>query len=844
MSEKITFCLLLFLLGFAVSGQTNIKGRVTDDRDGNGLPYVNVAIFKNALLFDGTTTSENGYYEIKSPITADSISFGFVGYGSQGFHLSNAQNKSLNVELKSRMYDLQTVEVKAKRAKYSRKDNPALILIKQVAERYHENSPQSADYFENRSHTKIELSVLGLNDSLMANKHLKALSPLIENLAPSPLSGRTFFPIYFMEQLKENYYRQKPESSREIIIEQKATEPSKFLDLQSMENLLEEIVTEVDLSKTRVHLLSNDFLSPLSKEGVFLYHFSLGDTILYKGRRSVEVLFAPSSARDIGLSGRLIVSLDSNHALLGSEFGVYAQSGLNFVEQFRITQSYEHIQGKMVKTLEMVNAEFNLYGLEFGLSKRTLFADFVFGKARSEDFYGPFDLTRRLSEYNKRLPSYWETNRIEPLSEIEKQTYAASYTLNNHSGFKWISRTLMAFVSGYVELGKIDVGTLENTISYNDVEGLRLRLGAKTNTKFNKHIFFEGFVAYGLRDEKPKYRIQAMYSLNEKLHHQWEFPKNLISLSYEANTRIHGQQLLMGEPDRLFLSFNRGSTDKMSFDRTLKMKYEFEFQSQLSLQLAAQYQIQQPLARLHFVSYDRKRVFNQLNALTFEAELRYAKGEKFYQQQQYRLRINTSAPIYTFSYSYTPYLSGGDWSFHKLNAKIEKRYYVFNLGYADLELQAGKIFGSVPFPFMFIHHANQNLAYQDEAFNLMNYYEFLSDHYASLILNYNFNGVIFNRIPLIGNLKWREVFAVKVLWGGVEEENMPSKERADRMDFPRDEANNYTTFPIGSTPYIEANVGIDNIFKVLRLDLVKRFTHLDNPSIAKWGIRFRLRFTF
>lgn len=820
-----------------------MSGRVIDEQTKEGLPYVNVALFKGGKMITGTITSEDGRYKVASKTTADSISFGFIGYTPWGKKI-DSKTKTVDARLRSEVVSLETATVVAKKEKYKRKGNPAVALMKNVRDHKMENSPESAEYYENRSHIKTEISLLGLNDSVGTKGAFKKMQYVFDNLQTSPISGKNYLPIYFMEQLKEHYYHRSPKSSRSVLTAQKDVEISKFLDPQSIESIINEFVSDIDLYEDKVHILSNDFVSPISGAGVALYHFYLGDTVLYNGKPCVKVLFNPSNARDIGFSGTLWISLDSSYALLASELGVHKMSGINFIEELQIKQTYEQIGGKIVKLSDDVKAEMSVYGLQLFLSKKTAFAAHEFGIQRDDNVYGRLDLTERVEGYNKRLAGYWEQNRIEPLTASELLTYANATRLNGYSAYKILLKTLMAFTSGYVEVGKIDIGPLENTISWNDVEGARLRIGGKTNMNFNKHLFFEGFLAYGFKDERFKFRAKAMYNFADKLYNQWEFPKNLISVWYEENTKIHGQKLLLGEPDRLFLSFNRGSTNKMSLDRLLRAEYELETKSQFSFKVGVEFLRIEPLANLKFITYDQKTDYESVQIPSVDLELRYAKGERFFQQQQYRMTINTTAPIITLNYSYAFDAIGNYREFHKLKATLQKRWFVWTFGYADLELEAGAIMGDVFFPQMFIHHANQNWAYQDEAFNLMNYYEFVSDHYVQAIFNYNFNGWIFNRIPLLRKLNWREAFAVKAIWGGVRESNTPSEQRGYLIDFPREQGIGYTTFSLNEGPYVEANIGIDNIFKVLRLDYVRRFTYLDNPNISKWGIRFRLRLSF
>jgi hypothetical protein len=846
--KKILSCGLigLFALLFLnLQGQTTIvKGKILDAKTGENLSYVNITTNTRSSSFVGTISDEKGMFTLSSPQSFDTIIFQFIGYKTVKIKIKPHQSQNITVEMKNDVVTLKEANVVAKKERYRRKNNPAVELMNKVEDNKDKNNITNNDYYQFKKHEKIEMSLLDVNDSLSKKKTFKHLSFLFDNIQVSELNGKKYLPVYFMEKLYENHYRKSPECNKTMLMAQKDIQISKFMEPTTVDFMLKDVFGEINVYNNSIRILSNDVVSPLAPFATRFYQFFITDTVKYKEDSCIVLSFNPANMQDIGFNGKLWISKDSNYAVRKIIMSFPKKTNINFVTDFAVYQQYDYIDNKLCLTEDKVLVDCSIYGAKWHGKKVSSYAGYLFNKPLAEDFYNNNDITERVPEYNKRNNTYWEQNRIEPLTESEKKTYNITNSLNSFTAYKILTNTLMAFVSGYVEWGKIDYGPLENTVSWNNIEGVRLRVGGKTNMKFNKHIFLNGFAAYGTKDETWKYQGEVMYSFADKLYHQWEFPMNLLTVGYEKNTDIPGQKLEMGTYDRFFLSFNRGDIDMMTLNRKIYMQYDYETMSQMGFKIRLEHLQEKPLAQLTFTSFDGKHTFDPLTAATINLEFRYAKNEQFFQTQKYRLTMNSTSPIFTVDYTYCPKILSSDYEFQKVKVALYKRWFILSFGFADLNLEAGKVFGKTAYPLLFVHQANQNWAYQDEAFNLMNYFEFVSDYYGQAILNYNFNGYIFNRIPLIKKLKLREVFAVKAIWGGLTDENTPSASHPELMEFAKTSDGQYRTYHLEKKPYVEANIGVDNVFKVLRIDYVRRFTYLDNPNVAKWGIRFRFRFTF
>ena len=525
-------------------------------------------------------------------------------------------------------------------------------------------------------------------------------------------------------------------------------------------------------------------------------------------------------------------------------------SGTNFVEAMMFEQEYKKVDNVMIPTRYSLVADIFYLGVALHGKRSGVFSNIEINKPMPENFYTHRpEKTRSKGFYDHHDDeNFWKERRTDSLSYHEKRIAEDNEKLKQLLGFRILTGTALAIGYNYIDCGLIDIGPVFNMLSYNEIEGWRPRFGAKTNTNFHKHIFLEGFVAYGMRDHKFKYRGQIMYSFNNKINNQWEFPMNLLTLSYEHNTNVPKMETFgysfNEDTDRLGRSFSRQGNHKMVFIDKVRMQYDYESTNQTGLKLFVEYQEQRPLGELDYMTNGGK-IYNPFTFNSFGFEIRFAHNEKVYQIHQYRKPLASSvAPVITLGYSYGGKILGSDYEYHKIQAMLAKRWFLSVLGIADINITGGMVMGEVPYPLLYVHRANQGVYYDDRGFNLMNYYEFVSQYYIQGMFDYNFNGFILNRIPLIGKLKLREVLSLKAVWGGISNECNPSSGNERLFPFPTTPDGKTQTYTLEEEPYIEGGIGIANIFSILRIDYVRRFNYLDHPEVDKWGIFFSLKVKF
>jgi hypothetical protein len=547
--------------------------------------------------------------------------------------------------------------------------------------------------------------------------------------------------------------------------------------------------------------------------------------------------------------GKLFITLDGNYGVQNAYLTVNKDINLNFMRDLEARLEYEKgPDGRYHPIKTTLGMEFALGEKNAGFYGQRIvnFKNYVINQSRPDSVYnGPreeivFDPEVKTGE------SYWNSVRHIPLERMELDIYKNVDTLQTIPSFRRTMDIATLFLSGYKSFGKVEVGPVNTFYSFNPIEGFRLRFGGRTTTDFSKRVYFETYAAYGFKDRKWKYFLSGTYSFNNKS--VYHFPLNYIRASFQRDTKIPGQDLQFVQEDNFLLSFKRGDNNRWLYNDIYKLEYVREFESRLSYKIGFTQWRQTPAGVLRYENFDNDGGLQNAGGLSnTEAnfELRYAPHEQYYQGKLYRTPIINKYPIFTLRYNAG--LKGvfeGQNRYDNLSLNIAKRVYLSQLGYADVTTEGGYIFGkNILFPLLSIHRANQTYAYQLNSYNLMNFLEFVSDHYASVDVQYYMNGFIFNKIPLLKKLKLREVFSFKGLVGGLRDENNPAL-NPSLFRFPVDAEGKPISYTLSREPYIEGSVGVANIFKLLRVDLVKRFTYLDNPNVSEWGIRARFRLDF
>ncbi|QJD98301.1 carboxypeptidase-like regulatory domain-containing protein [Mucilaginibacter robiniae] len=843
--------MLLVLLGFSLAAtaqNTVVKGTITDAKTHEPLGYVTVA-------FAGSTRAASTNDQGKFTLTAtDShytqLKVSFVGYKTVLKTIEAGKEQMVNIALWEDKQVLNEVVVKAgKKSKYHNKGNPAVELIRKVIAHKNQNRLENYNYAEYRQYERMNFYLSNLSEKFKNKRLFKNYQFMFQEQDSTAIGGKNLLPIYMEEKLSQNYYRKAPYAKKQIIEGTKQVKyDEKFIDNQGLSAYFNRLYQDINIYDNNVSLVTNQLLSPIADHSPDFYKFFITDTLKDQSPQLIELSFTPRNTNDLLFEGKLYVTMDGNYAVERALLTVNKNINLNFVRQMQTTLAFEkNADGKYHLSQSDLKMEFginkNKGGGIYG-ERKVILDSFMVNKVQAKQVYdGPAQVYAMNSD--SKDDKYWTMSRPDTIPPAQAGIYKNIDSLQTIPSFKRTADLVTLFVAGYKNLGPFEVGPVNTFYSFNPVEGFRGRLGGRSTPEFSKRYYFETYGAYGTRDQQFKYFLSSTYSLNNKSI--YAFPQSYVRASYQHDTKIPGQELQFVEEDNFLLSFKRGNNDVWLYNNIFRLDYVHEFENHFSYHVGFKKWDQSPAGALYFKNLVGAQLSNVNEVHTSEVslELRYAPHERFYQGKLYRTPIIDRYPIFTLRYNQgINGLWGGNYNYQNVTANINKRFYLSQLGYTDVTAEGNYIFGNgIPFPLLDIHHANQTYAFQLQSYNLMNFLEFVSDHYASINIDHNFNGFFFNKVPLFKKLKWREIVDVKALWGGVRSQNNPAN-NASLLRFPLNGSGSAGTYTLNNGPYVEGSVGVGNILKLLRVDLVHRFTYLDNPGAPAWGIRTMIKFDF
>jgi len=846
--KKVYFLIIPLLYAFNGFAQsTVVSGTVTDANTHHPLSFVTVA-FNNSNI--GINTNDQGKYTLRTTRPFTQIKVSFVGYKPALLTVVPGKEQVINVRLFPEAQQLNEVVVKSgKKVKYHNKDNPAVELIRKVIENKPKNRPENYNYVEYKAYDKLQLSFVNVSEKLSEKKFFKKYKFILDNKDTTTIPGKSLLPMYLTEKLTQNYYRKTPEKKRTVVLGEKSVNFGSFVDNEGLGQYIKHIYADVDIYQNNIFLITNQFLSPISDAAPTFYKFFITDTVVINNTKLVELSFTPRNTTDMLFEGNIYITLDGNYAVQKAHLVVNKNINLNFVKSLRVNLDFEQNPDKRYHLSKSdILADFGLNkkgnGGIFG-ERSITYASYIVNTPRPDSTYEAVESIEVSDEVKHRSDQFWTENRLDTLTTAESKVYKNIDSLEKMPSFRRTMDIATLLLAGYKSFGPFEVGPSNAFYSFNPVEGLRFRLGGRTTPELSKRYYFETYGAYGFKDEKWKYFFSGTYSLNNKSI--YKFPQHYIRASYQRDTKIPGQNLQFVQEDNFLLSFKRGNNDKYLYNDFYKLTYVHEYLSHFSYTLGFSNWTQSPAGSLYFISNANTATPNVINHLTtseLSLQLRYAPHEQFYQGKIYRIPIPNQYPIFTFNYTQgIKNLFNSSYTYQNVSLRLDKHLYESFLGYADISLEGNRIFGQVPYPLLNIHQANQTYAYDIESYNLMNFLEFVSDRYATLKIDQHWQGFFFNKIPLLKKLKLRETTTFKLLYGAIGNNNNPGI-HPSLYQFPVEQNGSPITYALGNTPYIEGSVGIENIFKFIRVDAVKRFTYLDHPGISTWGIRTRVKFDF
>lgn len=833
---------------------TSASGIVKDSITGEPLPFVSV-------YFDGSTigamTDDNGTFTLQNNQGYTKLAAASLGYDTKFIDLKpGKKNDNLEVLLKPTAFEISEVVVKPKREKYTRKDNPAVELIKKVIAHKNDNRIEAKPEYQTEVYEKLSLSLDNFNPNLDKNKFLKKFKFIKNYLDTSEFNGKPILTVSVRENLSDFYYRKSPKAEKTIVRAKRMQGIDKTLDDGGgITSNLEEIFKSINIFNNNIPILLNRFVSPLSSTlATTYYHYYIMDTLDVGGDKCVDLAFVPANSESYGFTGRLYITLDGNYAVKKVLLNTPANINLNWVDKLRIEQEFKQMPDS-TWVLDQENTFVNFYVVK---GTQQLYAhqlrnydNYNFNVQNADSVFGLLGALHVLPEATAQPDTFWTHNRPIPLKEKEDALKDLLGQLRKVPAFNAIIKTAEILITGYIptandkKVTKFDFGPMNTTFSANHLEGFRMRVGGMTTANLNPYWFASGYLAYGTNDRKIKYNLKLTHSFTKKEYHEGENPVNNLSFIQEYDVYTPGQDFLFTSKDNIFVAWKVGEpVTKMQYIRKSVLQYEKEWLNGLTWKSWIMNQNNEAAGTLQYIKRDESGNLYHIKDFTTSeigTQLRFAPGERAYNGRSGKesvFNLSKDAPVFKLSHQLgIKGVLGGDYNYNHTEISAEKRIWLSSFGHIDAQVKAGKVWDKVPFPLLILPNTNQSVTIQPEAFHMMNALEFVTDQYVSFNATYYLKGWILNRIPGIKWLRLREVLSFNMIYGGLTDKNNPTLTPGLFL-LPDG------TQPLGSTPYMECSVGLENIFKILRIDYYRRLTYLDHPDIKKGGIRIALRFTF
>ena len=837
--------------------KAQLRGYIIDEATGDSIPYAS-AIYRGHNV--AVASNINGQFTIARH-EGWVLTFSAVGYVSKSITITSSTKQNFNVKLKPDTKALKEVVVKTKRRRYSRKNNPAVELMKKVVEAKKRTDLDNRDYYQYNKYQKLTLALNDITPEKLEDPKMKKKPWLKDQVEKCEYNGKLILPISVDETVTQKIYRKHPHSEKNIVKGQNSTGVNDLFQTGDILNtVLKDVFSDVNIYDDQIRLLQYPFTSPIGKDAVAFYRFYIMDTLYVERDKCIHLHFLPNNQQDFGFRGDIYILADSSYQVKRCELTIPKKSDVNFVENMKIVQEFTQLpDSTWVLSVDDMLAEIKLASFikEAAVIRTTRLTDYAFDPLPKQLFKGKAKDVKE-ADAMMRDEAFWNKYRQVSLTKSESKMDAFVNNLSQIKGFKYIIFGLKALIENFVETGnpsKVDIGPINTMLTSNPVDGLRTRISAQTTAKLNPHWFASGYFARGWKSDKNYYKADLTYSFNKKEYLPREFPKRTLTLSSTYDIMAPSDKFMKTDKDNVFTSFKWSKVNKMMFYNRQEIKYEREEDWGFKTTLGFKAEENEGALGLNFTplsQYSQKYTdgnvllepnSNKFRTSEFHAEFRFAPGETYINTKQRRLKINLDAPVFILGHTVgIKGFLGGDYRYNFTEASIYKRFWMKSWGKIDCYLKGGIQWNQVPYPLLIMPETNLSYIIQDETFELIDNMEFLNDRFASLYISWDFNGKIFNRIPLLKKLKWREYIGFRCLWGGLSDKNNPFLEQNAQSDI-------LMMFPEGchvmdsKKPYYELSVGIHNIFKLIHVEYVRRLNyHYENTH--KDGIRFMVRMTF
>ena len=856
--------LLLLSISAVISAQT-LTGHILDAQTGDTIPFASCIYRGHGVA---VASDINGHFRIERhqgwPLT-----FSAVGYQQQTIIVDNKTSAYMRIKLRPDNKMLKEVTVKSKRQRYSRKNNPAVELMRKVVAAKKRTDLSNHDFYQYNKYQKLTLALNDITPTMLDSGKLSKKQWLLNQIEACQYNNKLILPISVDETVSQKIYRKSPHDEKTIIKGVNNTGINELIQTGDIiTTAMHDVFTDVNIYDDQIRLLQYPFTSPIGDDAIAFYRYYIEDTVYVDHDLCFHLTFLPNNQQDFGFRGQLYILADSSYQVKRCEMTIPKRSDVNFVENMKVVQEFRKLpNGEWVLSVDDMFTELKIASFmqDFAVIRNTRLTDYAFDELPKQLFKGK---KKEVKDVNAMMQGedFWAQYRQVELTKSESSMDAFVHGLEQVKGFKYIIFGLKAFIENFVETGnpsKVDIGPVNTMISQNFIDDVRLRFSAQTTANLDSNLFLSGYIARGIGSKKNYYRGDVIWSFNKKEYLPREFPKRTLTLSSSYDIESPSDKFMRTDKDNVFTSFKWTTVDKMLFYNRQSLTFEREEDWGFRTTVAFKAEEDEGAGALFYIplsmSSDRSTWTNwshpgapdapatpsqKIRTTELRAEIRFAPGETFINTKQRRLPINLDSPVFTIGHTVGfKGLLGGDYTYNLTQASIYKRFWLKSWGKVDCLVKGGIQWNQVPYPLLVMPETNLSYILQDYTFMLVNNMEFLNDRYAAAIVSWDLNGKIFNRIPLLKRLKWREWLSVRCFWGDLSDKNNPY--------LPQNAGNNVLMyFPEGSyildkdRPYWEVSAGIHNIFKIIHVEYVRRLNYLDLPTAHKQGVRFMIRMTF
>jgi len=828
MRKFLLFIKILLVVNVSiVFGQTKVSGVILD-KSNQPVPFANV-LFKGSN--EGVLSNEDGVFYLESPKTYTTLVVTSVGYSDKEIELEKAVNYNFKIQLK----EVESLkEVVIYKGKTSKKDNPALAILRKIWERKRKNGLHMFNQYQMEKYEKVEFDMNTIDSAFMKSKIFKGMEFIFKNVDTSKITGKTYLPIFINESLSDVYGDNKLNKIKE---KTKANKNSGFGNNQQILSFVKDLYSEYDIYDNHLTFFDKSFTSPLSKTGIDVYNYVLRDSAFVDKKWCYNILFYPRRKNELTFKGDFWVS-DTTFAIKNINMAVTKSANINWVKEVYIEQEFEVVNDSVfLLTKDYMMSDFALNKKEkskgvYG-KRTTLYQNHQFNKEKPLDFYKA-EVNYNDDEVYKKSDEYWQENRFENLSKDELGVYKMLDTLKTVKKFKQLYNLVSILGSGYVQFGHFDYGPIFSSFGTNEVEGFRLRAGGRTYFGPNDAWRLQGYTAYGFGDNKFKYGLSGKWMIDKA-------NRIIISGGNRRDIEQIGASLtttndVLGRSFASSSLFTTSSNGKLTNINLSNVAFEIEPIKNLTFQTGFSYRTLASASPTFSLDYyvDATKTITKSDVKQSEInfQIEYTPNRKTIGFGVERDLVDSpySRLFVNYGHGFKGFLNS-DFKFDKVQLYYNQPIIIGPLGRTNVIVELGKTFGKIPLALMNVIPGNQTYFSIENTFSNLNFYEFVTDQYATLQWNHNFNGRIFSRIPFMRKLNWREIIGIKGVYGTISDENRAINASGLIYKAP-------------TKPYWEYSAGIGNIFKVFRIDFAWRGNYRDVPGTDNFSIKGSFGFYF